>query len=85
MKTTDVLGHKAHDTITGFTGTITGIAHYLTGCTQYLIEASAAKDDKAISGWFDDSRVEVTQLVVLLPDKDELATNGGPQSNAPER
>ncbi len=85
MEIADVMGHKAHDTITGFKGTITGVAYYLSGCTQYLIEAQAGKNDKATSGWFDDSRVKVTQLSVTLPEKNAVAAPGGPQSNAPRR
>ena len=84
MNTTDVLGHKAHDTITGFRGTITGIAHYLTGCTQYLMESETGGDKDTKSRWFDDSRVEVGQLEVTLA-RSERILQGGPQSNAPSR
>lgn len=85
----ELLGKKACDVVTGFTGIITGKAEYLTGCVQYSICPQMAEGDKSCpdNAWFDESRIEVigdgVELVKPATARGESAP-GGPQRDAPK-
>lgn len=65
-----VLGCRAKDRISGFTGRVTGIANYLTGCNQVLIVPEKLKDDGSIvdAHWYDIQRCERIGADVLVLD-----------------
>lgn len=82
------LGQKARDVVTGFEGIVTGRADYLTGCSQFVLAPRVAKDGTFKEGhWFDESRLEVTDrmVITLRFDEDTPAPvdTGGPQPDAP--
>lgn len=55
------LGFKAKDKVTGFKGVITSLNFDLYGCIQYLLSPATDKDGKQPdSGWFDVTRLEIT-------------------------
>jgi hypothetical protein len=58
--TTELLGLKARDRITGFNGTITGFVTYISGCNQALITPSLAPDGALREPmWIDEQRLIV--------------------------
>ena len=78
-----VMGCRAKDTITGFTGIITGAAQYITGCDQYLLKPKVDEKGAYVDGqWFDDGRLEFVDKGVKLVDV-QGDKPGGPQSDAP--
>jgi len=66
----DLLGKKAKDKITGFTGIITGHARYLTGCDQYILQPECDTDHRKYpdANWFDEGRIEVLEGVITKED-----------------
>ena len=73
------LSDKVNDTITGFEGTVIAKAIYLNGCVQYLIQPRGLKNDggKKESEWIDEGQLIVTEIVEMIPDKDEKDPGGG--------
>lgn len=69
-ETIDLLGHKATDKVSGFTGTITSVCFDLYGCVQAIISPPMGSDGKIEdSRWFDVQRLDVTNEVVMpVPD-----------------
>jgi hypothetical protein len=64
----DLLGRTAVDTISGFTGVVTCISVNLTGCDQAHLQPPVAQDGKKQEGgWFDVTRLEVTDAPRRLP------------------
>ena len=54
----DLLGKKAKDKVTGFTGVITTLSFDLYGCIQVVVE-KMDKDNKTMNKWFDVVRLEI--------------------------
>jgi len=73
-----VLGSKAKDVITGFTGIVTGRAQYLTGCDQYIIAQPATKEGVCPTCWFDENRLEVLKCKPVVIKATEDGKKGGP-------
>lgn len=49
-----VLGRKATDLVTGFSGIVTSVSFDVTGCCQVAITPPIDKDGKTVAGkWFD--------------------------------
>lgn len=64
-----MLGKKAKDKITGFTGVITGFVEYISGCNQYLLCPPVKDDGTAIDGcWFDVQRCEILEAPAIKLD-----------------
>ena len=64
-----MLGRKATDTITGFSGIITGYCRYLTGCHQVLLVPKALKDGTLPeSQWFDEQRLKISRAKAITLD-----------------
>lgn len=63
MKNTDhinLLGLKAKDAVTGFSGVVTSISFDLYGCVQAIVTPPVDKDGNAKDGrWFDIIRLHV--------------------------
>ncbi len=90
-----LMGLKAEDRITGFTGFITGIASYITGCDQYLLQPKTKKQAYVKGIWFDENRIIVdidadgifiSDLVAPIELEEEptgfpARRTGGPRSN----
>jgi len=58
MRNKIILGCKAKEKITGFTGIVIGHVTYLTGCDQYLLipKSSDGKYPEAV--WLDEGKLE---------------------------
>lgn len=80
-----MLGKRAQDKITGFTGVIVGHIEYLTGCNQYGIAPPVDKDGKVQqTEWFDESRITVLgEGPTLGIPETTPAVHGGPNRDAP--
>lgn len=64
----DLLGKKAKDKVTGFTGVLTGVSFDLYGCIQVVITPELDKDGKIQDGrWLDINRVEITDENRVMP------------------
>lgn len=77
-----VLGSKAKDKVTGFTGIVTGHAKYLTGCDQYLLNPECEDPGKYPEGkWFDENRLAEQPGTTLVLDTGESkgACDAAPQ------
>ena len=62
-----LLGCKARDRITGFTGTVASVCFDLYGCVQALVTPAADKDGKLSDGqWFDVKRLELLNTVPVM-------------------
>lgn len=85
-KTTDLLGFKAQDRVTGFQGVITSACFDLYGCIQVAL-TPPAKDggDELKSGhWFDINRVQVsTERVMDAPNFDAKGTSPETYAHGP--
>lgn len=79
----DLMGKKARDKITGFTGIITGHCYYLYGCDQYCLVPPTSYGKLLDSHWFDSGRIEVIGPGVM-PEEVRGPINGGPQDCEPE-
>lgn len=55
-----LLGKKATDSVTGFTGTITAITNYLSGDVKVCIEPSVNGNNNLVEEWFDIGRVDIS-------------------------
>ena len=78
-----LLGQKARDRITGFTGVITGHVAYISGCNQVLLVPQVGKDGKLVdSQWFDEQRVEILKALRINLDNSRTP---GPDLPAPKR
>ena len=63
-----MLGQKAHDVVTGFSGVVTSLSFDLYGCVQVIITPSI--DDKGIvqnGNWFDVGRVQLLSIEPVMP------------------
>lgn len=78
-----LLGHKARDVVTGFTGVVTSICFDLYGCVQAALTPFADKDGKTgDTNWFDTKRLEQMsdEPLMSVPTFDEVP---GPSSEKP--
>jgi len=67
----NLLGRKAKDLVTGFSGVISTISFDLYGCIQVVITPPVDKDGKVKDGhYFDITRIKITDKkpVMALPD-----------------
>ena len=70
-KNINLLGLKATDKITGFSGVIDSISFDLYGCIQAVVKPPLSKDGQISSGnWFDISRLEIDyrERVIEVPN-----------------
>lgn len=57
-----LMGKKAKDKLTGFTGTITAHAEYMTGCDQFLLQPPVKDGSEYVNPiWFDEQRLEIEE------------------------
>jgi len=74
MQTTNhinLLGLKAKDAVTGFTGIVSAIGFDLYGCAQAVVTPAVGEDGKMKDGqWFDVTRLSILDEnpVMKLPD-----------------
>jgi hypothetical protein len=67
-KSIALLGLKAKDRITGFSGVISSITFDLYGCVQAVITPEIGKDGKTgESCWFDIKRLDTGKRVMEVP------------------
>lgn len=67
----DLLGKKATDRVTGFSGVIESVCFDLYGCVQAILRAKADKDGKLENAhWFDVSRLKVEKTARVMPVPD---------------
>lgn len=60
-----ILGCKATDKVTNFTGTVVSISYDLVGCIQAFVRPPMNKEGKLDDGhWFDASRLEIGERVM---------------------
>ena len=96
IDTDTVLGCKAEDMVTGFTGIITGRCDYLNGCTQFCLTPPVNEAGKCPKGeWFDNSQLIFIDFGISeeIPGPVEVQTmdaagkllqpGGGPQRDTP--
>lgn len=81
MKDLQLLGVKAIDKVTGFSGVVTSICYDLVGCIQAAITPPAdLKEGKIPDGrWFDISRLDIGERVMpcVFNDRGEPAQEKG--------
>lgn len=78
-----MLGVRARDRVTGFTGVVTGHANYLSGCAQALLAPGVGADGTFRDGqWFDQQRLEALPGDVLVLDNGDTP---GADKAAPKR
>lgn len=75
-----MLGRKAKDIVTGFTGIVTAKCEYLSGCTQYKIDAPVTDGHELKYFWVDVDRIEVLEGGLSY----NKTINGGPAVNMPK-
>jgi hypothetical protein len=57
---TDLLGRKAVDKVTGFSGVVSSVSYDLYGCVQVVLTPPVNKDGKIEDGrWLDINRLEI--------------------------
>lgn len=79
-----MLGAKAKDRITGFTGIVTGHSQFLTGCDRFLVCPPAKDGDAFVEGeWFDEQRLEVDPT--FPPIVLDNSRGNGADKDAPKR
>jgi len=75
-----VMGCKARDAITGFTGVVAGITVWLNGCVRYALQSQELHDGKPIEQqWFDVETLELVDEVPFAAMPQER--RGGPQAD----
>lgn len=69
----DMLGKKAKDKVTGFTGVVTTLSYDLYGCIQVVVSPEAKDGEIKLGHWCDVSRIEILsdEPVMQLPDFNE--------------
>jgi hypothetical protein len=79
-----LLGLKAKDRITGFSGVISSVTFDLYGCVQAIITPEIGKDGKTgESNWFDVKRLETGKRVMDSPNF--AGTKYGKENGCAER
>ena len=64
-KAVDLLGKKAKDKITGFSGIVTSVCFDLYGCIQIIL--AQQKTTKESSGWIDINRIIIVSHKRIMP------------------
>lgn len=78
-----MLGVRARDKVTKYSGIVVGKAQYLYGCTQYCLAAEAGKGNRIDRGeWFDEGRLEVVGRGIQ-PEMVQAEKPGGPNRDCP--
>lgn len=63
----EILGCKAKDKVTGFTGILTSLSFDLYGCVQFVISPPMDKEGNIPAGkWFDANRIEVLDYTPVM-------------------
>lgn len=83
-----LMGLKAKDKVTGYTGVVTCVSFDLYGCIQVALLPAATNDGKDADGgkWFDHKRIEVLDKtpVMALPNFDTTpGVERGPAAKPP--
>ena len=70
LKHLDLLGYRAKDLVTGFSGVVTSVGFDLYGCIQLVLTPPMIEGKKAAGEWFDVHRVKITSTkpVMVVPD-----------------
>jgi hypothetical protein len=69
-----MLGKKATDRVTGFSGVIASVCFDLYGCIQAVITPKAGENGELADGrWFDVSRLEVIDDTPVMDQPDFVA------------
>jgi hypothetical protein len=80
----ELLGHKAQDRVTGFTGVISSVSFDLYGCVMAIVTPPIDESGKPREGhWFDIKRLLVSETVMAAPKFEE--TKMGEERGASER
>lgn len=87
MKNLELLGCRAQDKVTGFSGVITSVCFDLVGCIQAAVTPPSLPDEKEQrhGRWFDVVRLEIGERVMpsAFNEKGEPAEDKG-SSEKPE-
>ena len=76
MEHLSLLGKRAKDKVTGFTGIITAKCYHLYGCAQYAINPAISEDGKLNTvNWFDEGRIDIIGEGIL-PSSVQSDVNG---------
>lgn len=81
----NLLGMKAKDRVTGFSGVVTSISFDLYGCVQGWLNPPVGKDGKTPEGgWYDAKRLETigSKPVMTRPTFASAGTERGPEAKA---
>lgn len=88
----DLLGLRATDKVTGFSGTVTSVGFDLFGCVQVIISPPVDKEGKIPEGrWFDTNRLQLGERVMPVPNFAQRTTpvlehdQGPAEKSAPSR
>lgn len=75
----EIMGYRASDKVTGFTGTIVGAIKYLTGCSQYLLQPDCDNNLNNLpeARWFDEGRVKLLSQEPVIKAEDLAAPING--------
>ena len=74
----DLLGYRAKDKITGFSGVVSSVCFDLYGCIQVALSPPANDKGEIPEGrWFDVARIEISHERVMSPPS-RWATDKGP-------
>ena len=69
----NLLGKKATDKVTKFTGVISTVSFDLYGCIQVVITPEADKGELKVGSWFDVTRLDLSndEPVMEMPEFDK--------------
>ena len=78
MQELKLLGFKATDIVTGFSGIVTSVTFDLYGCVQALIHPGLDKDGKLVDQcWFDVKRLRIDGAAPIMPAPTFAIVPGG--------
>ena len=69
-KLAQLLGCKAKDKVTGYTGVITSLSFDLYGCVQFVITPPLKEGELSSGAWFDANRIEVLDYTLVMQQPD---------------
>ena len=79
-----LLGLKAEDRVTGFSGVISSVTFDLYGCVQAIVTPRVGSDGKTGEGhWFDIKRLTTSERVMDVPCFEQI--NRGDEPGPSER
>jgi len=87
MEHLKLLGLKARDKVTGYSGIVTTVSFDLYGCIQAVLTPTAVKDGQVQAGhWFDVTRLEIRDKkpVMDLPNFEKGYVAEGRKGAAPK-